>query len=177
MTAELEESTDDEAGGVRRRLVRLRHLSIGGKLSFGFGLLVALTLVVVALVYLASDRATESIERISHERAPAARTAADAHANLLRMVADVQAYLALGDESYRLDYDAAREAFETNLTELEPSVIAAEGDDGARRSLPRHRPRPAYGQWTPLPAQLFALRDDQLQREPALRILIEEANP
>ena len=177
MTAGLEESIDDEGVPSRRRWFDLRHLSIGSKLTFAFGILVALTLVVAAVAYLAGQRATERIERANDVRAPTARTAARAHANLLQMLADVQAYLALGDASYQVSYDSAREDFEEDLAELERLVIAAEGDEALADRYRVSDLASAYGRWTPLPDQLFALRDDQLQREPALRILIEDANP
>src|SRR5215218_9813793 len=170
------EPTGHASGWLRRaRLPRWSNLSVGRKLSLAFGLLVLVTLAVVALGYLATDRTSTSMERISLERAPAARTASDAHANLLRMVSDVQAYLALGDESYRLDYDTAAKAFEVNLTELD-GLLGDESDtvaDGYRLSGLRS----AYERWSELPPQLFALRADQLQREPALRILLQDANP
>src|SRR5215211_7996379 len=131
------EPTGGTSGWLRRaRLPRRRDLSVGRKLSLAFGLLVFVTLAVVALGYLATDRTSTSMERISLERAPAARTASDAHANLLRMVSDVQAYLALGDESYRLDYDATAMAFEANLTELD-ELLGEDADtvaDGYRLS-------------------------------------------
>src|SRR5215217_1362534 len=174
--AESTEPAGRGSGWLRRaRLPRWRDLSVGRKLSFAFGLLVLVTLAVVALGYLATDRTSNSMERISLERAPAARTASDAHANLLRMVSDVQAYLALGDESYRLDYDTTSKAFEANLTELD-GLLGGESDtvaDGYRLSGLRS----AYERWSELPPQLFALRSDQLQREPALRILLQDANP
>src|SRR4249920_321900 len=125
-TAQPAESAGSASGWLRRAyLLRWRDLSVGHKLNFAFGLIVLLTLVVVGLVYLATDRTSNSMERISQERSPAARTAAEAQANLLRMVADVQAYLALGDESYGLDYDLASEAFEANLAALDEQI----GDD------------------------------------------------
>src|SRR5215211_546973 len=170
------EPTGRVSGWLRRaRLPRWSNLSVGRKLSLAFGLLVLVTLAVVALVYLATDRTSTSMQRISSERAPAARTASDAHANLLRMVSDVQAYLALGDESYRLDYESTRTSFEANLTALD-ELLGEDADtvaDGYRLSGLRS----AYARWSELPAQLFALRDDQLQREPALRILLQDANP
>src|SRR5215211_8743415 len=170
------EPTGRASGWLRRaRLPRWSNLSVGRKLSLAFGLLVLVTLAVVALVYLATDRTSTSMQRISSERAPAARTASDAHANLLQMVSDVQAYLALGDESYRLDYETTSTNFEANLTELD-ELLGEDADtvaDGYRLSGLRS----AYARWSELPAQLFALRDDQLQREPALRILLQEANP
>ena len=168
----------NRADAIGRRL--FGGLSVGNKLNVGFGVLILVTLVVFGLGYLASARTGEQIDRTSNVRSPAARTAAEAQANLLRMMADVQAYLALGDESYKTDYETARQAFEANLasleaiigtgTESDPSASASDSDWLAQI-------RAAYDIWSPLPAELFTLRDDQLKREPALRILIEDAQP
>jgi len=154
------------------------RLKIGGKLTIGFGILGALTMLVIGLSYLGSYRATRNINRTADVRVPTALASARAQADLLRMQASVQAYLALGDRTYRESYDQARQAFEADLAEL---------DDLARRhdtsiSNPEFDRRldalrSAYTQWSALPEQLFDLRDDQLKREPALRLLIEEANP
>ena len=151
----------------------IRQLSIGGKLSIGFGLLVALTLLVILFSYLGGSRAADSIERTGEARAPTNRAVASARANLQQMLSDVQAYLALGDPLYQAHYDEARAAFERDLSTLEQ--LEASGEDSL--STPLEELRAAYDGWSPLPGQLFALRENQLEREPALRILIEEATP
>jgi signal transduction histidine kinase/DNA-binding response OmpR family regulator/CHASE3 domain sensor protein len=153
----------------------LSRLSIGGKLTFGFGILVALTLVVALVAFLAGNRATNNIERTSDERAPAARAATRANANLLQMLSDVQAYLALGDETYQLDYDTTRIEFERNLAELES--LASAGDFPTADQNRVSELKRAYERWLPLPDQLFELRDDPIKREPAFRILNQDANP
>ncbi len=152
----------------------LNNLKIGSKLNIGFGLLVALTLVVIGLSYLGSFRTTTNINRTSDLSAPTALASARAQANLLRMQADVRGYLALGDRIYRDGYDLSRQAFEEDLATL--------GTLSRNWSNPQNKERlrqlqDAYMNWSSLPMQLFNLRDDQLQREPALRILIKEANP
>jgi len=154
------------------------RLKIGGKLTIGFGILGALTMLVIGLSYLGSYRATRNINRTADVRVPTALASARAQANLLRMQAAVQAYLALGDQAYRSSFHQAQQAFEVDLARLdelarrhEASVSNPEFDrrlDALRSS---------YTQWSALPEQLFDLRDDQLKREPALRLLIEEANP
>jgi signal transduction histidine kinase/CheY-like chemotaxis protein/CHASE3 domain sensor protein len=157
------------------RLPGLSRLSIGGKLTLGFGVLVALTLVVVLVAYLAGTQATNSIERTSDEQAPAARAATSAHANLLQMLSDVQAYLAHGDAEYQQSYDMARAAFERDLADLESLVATSDFPkvDHYRVADLTH----AYERWLPLPGELFELRDDPLLREPAFRILTEDVNP
>jgi len=52
----------------------------------------------------ASNLATEEINRTTNLRAPTTLSSAQAQANLLELVADLQAYLALGDSQYRDSY-------------------------------------------------------------------------
>jgi len=158
----------------------LGKLKIGTRLNLGFGILVAMILAIVVLVYLGSDQATTEIDRTADIRAPAALTSARAQASLLRMVSSVQAYLALGDEEYREEYDLARQGFEANLLELKQlsgleDEVYGRNADIAR--LPDVLDSTYSNRWVPLPDQLFELRDDQLQREPALRILLISGNP
>src|SRR5512145_2160334 len=94
-------------------------LKIGGKLTIGFGILGALTMLVIGLSYLGSYRATLNINRTSDVRVPTALASARAQANLLRMQADMQAYLALGDQAYRESFHQARQAFEADLARLD----------------------------------------------------------
>ncbi len=162
---------EDYADAVGGKL--LGGMNIGTKLNLGFGVLVALTLLVIGVTYLSSDRATNSMSRAIEVRAPTALAAARAQANLLRMMADVRGYLALGDREYRSGYEMAKQEFESDLgrlqTYLQPGVMAV--DDrlvDIKRSL---------GQWTTLPGRLFDLHDDKLEREPALKLLIKEGNP
>jgi signal transduction histidine kinase/DNA-binding response OmpR family regulator len=154
------------------------RLKIGGKLTIGFGILGALTMLVIGLSYLGSYRATRNINRTADVRVPTALASARAQADLLRMQASMQAYLALGDQTYRESYEQARQAFERDLAELDE--LARRHDTSISNPEFDRRLdalRSAYTQWSALPKQLFDLRDDQLKREPALRLLIEEANP
>jgi CHASE3 domain sensor protein len=164
-------------GGGGRRWFADR--SIGQKLSVGFGSIVVLTGVVIAVGLIASGRATSSIDRTTEVQAPTSLAASDAQAALLRMIGDVRGYLALGDAAYRSDYEAARGDFETALAELDRLAVAADPTAPTTVVLTGRLAdlRAAYSQWTPQPAALFDLHDDQLQREPALKILIEDATP
>jgi signal transduction histidine kinase/CHASE3 domain sensor protein/ActR/RegA family two-component response regulator len=145
--------------------------SISEKLTIGFGSLVLLTLVVVAISFLAGSQATSKIDRTSRVRAPRALAASEAQADLLRMLGDVRGYLALGDQTYRDAFDQSRRAFDSDLAKLERLTS---GTSGGKRLATLER---AYRSWRALPPQLFALRDDQLRREPALRILVNQATP
>lgn len=158
-----------------------RNMGIGGKLTIGFGILGALTLVVIALSYLGSYQATININRTSDVRAPTALASSRAQANLLRMLADVRGYLALGDQEYRTGYSQAKQAFEADLAELEQlagrNEAAGSSATDVEYDLRLEELESSFAEWSELPERLFDLRDDQLQREPGLRILIEEGNP
>lgn len=152
---------------------------IGVKLAMGLGAMVALTLVVIAIGLVGGARATASIDQTVDQRAPTALASARAQADMLRMVGEVRGYLALGDATFRDAYRAAATTFDADLASLVALADRAPADDpiGARLRGDLASLRAAYAQWQPLPDQLFAIRDDQLRREPALRILIEDATP
>jgi methyl-accepting chemotaxis protein len=120
--------------------------------------------------YLGSGQATTKINRTDDVRVPTALAASRAQANLLRMLADVRGYLALGDPAYRNSYHESAQAFETNLAELDE--LSPNLDDENRNRLVQLGV--AYREWSRLPDQLFELRDDQLDREPAYNLLATE---
>ena len=154
----------------------LVNMRIAGKLTLGFGIVVLLTLIVVGLSFLSSRQASSKIDTTSELRAPLALASSKAQADLLTMLSDVRGYLALGDNEYRTGYEGASTAFEADLVELERLL----GQENA--ATPELRARldelqTTFNVWSELPDQLFDLRDDQLQREPALRILLQDASP
>ena len=157
-----------------------RRMKIGPKLRIGFGVLILLMLVGYGSGIVAGNRATEEINRTTSLRAPLALTSGQAQANWLKMEADVQAYLALGDQSYRTDYEITQKKFEANIQGLE-TILDQSRDLGSpeyqelSKRLAEIRLR--YDIWRGLVPELFELRDDQLRREPALRILIVDAAP
>ncbi|QIG52521.1 GAF domain-containing protein [Nordella sp. HKS 07] len=168
--------TDNDTGGGF-----LRHLNIGRKLTVGFGLLVLLTLLVTGLNYIGSLRAVNHINLTTDLRAPSALASAQAQANLLRMLGEVRGYLALGDQTYREGYRVARIAFEADLAELD-QIIQANRLSNASLISPTvlesvAELKASVAKWQNLPDQLFALRDDQLRREPALKILVVQGTP
>ena len=162
-------------GAIRR--MPLRNLGIGARLTLAFAALVTLTIVAIGLSFLGSQRATESINRTVQQRTPAALAATRAEVDLLKMLADLRGYLALGDEQYKTSYLEAEAAFASELAELGSADMAGgdpviSGISGAwLKGL-----RDLFEKWKPLPPQLFTIREDQLKREPALRILITEAS-
>jgi class 3 adenylate cyclase/HAMP domain-containing protein len=157
-----------------------RRLKIGPKLRIGFGILILLMLVGYGWGIAANNTATEEINRTTNLRAPLALASGQAQANWLKMEADVQAYLALGDQSYRINYEIVRKQFEGNIRELETILTQSqdlESEEYKELSKTLAKIRQNYDAWSELAPQLFELRDDQLRREPALRILIVDAAP
>ncbi len=149
-------------------------MSISGKLNIGFGILVALTLLVVGLSYVGSAQATQNINRTEQLRLPTVLASTRAQADLLRMLASTRGYLALGDRTYRDDYNQARQAFEADLAELE---TLAPNWTNLQNQERLDKLKASFEAWSVWPDQLFDLRYDQLSREPALRILTQEAQP
>ena len=122
-------------GAIRR--MPLRNLGIGARLTLAFAALVTLTIVAIGLSFLGSQRATESINRTVQQRTPAALAAARAEVDLLKMLADLRGYLALGDEEYKTSYLEAEAAFASELAELGSADLAGgdpviSGISGAR---------------------------------------------
>ncbi len=145
----------------------LRNLPIGRKLTLGFGTLVMVTIIVIALSYFASNEASSTINEATSVRQPAALAASRAEANLLRMFSDVRGYLALGDPIFLESYRQAAIAFEDDLQELRELSDGLGADDQQRLAAIEE----AYVRWQQYPDQLFALRDNQIDREPAYRLL------
>lgn len=157
-----------------------RRLKIGAKLLIGFGILIALMLAGYGWGIYASNLASREINRTTDLRAPITLASAQAQADLLALVADLQAYLALGDSRYQESYAVNQAEFELGLAKLEAIVVQSAVQSSVEYqelagSLEELRLN--YGQWSALVPQLFALREDQLRREPALKILIVEAAP
>ncbi len=148
-------------------LFLLKDMKIGPKLAIGFGILVALTLLSAGVSYLGSFRATTQINKTDDVRVPVALVASRAQANLLRMLSDGRGYLVLGDQEYRDSYNQSELAFRADLAEL-AELSPYLGIENNQRLADLQA---AYTEWAKLPDTLFELRNDQLEREPAYRIL------
>jgi len=144
-----------------------KPLRIGGKLTLGFGALVALTLLVVTLALVAGRRATDDIELTEGVRAPAALASAQAQASLLKMQLHVRGYLVASDPLDREHYDGARQQFETSLASLQEMSRGWRGDEAAQWVAEL---TDGYARWVLLPQQLFELNDNPLKNRPALRL-------
>ncbi len=152
----------------------LSRFTIGAKLLLGFGLLVGLTFLVISISYQSEKTATRNIEQTFHVRVPAALASSQAESALLKMLADVRGYLAFGGDKpfrFREDYLTDKAIFEKKLENLHALAHRFNGESlGLLNEL-----TDAFQKWSPLPEILFELRDDQLKREPAYRILMVDS--
>jgi HAMP domain-containing protein/CHASE3 domain sensor protein len=155
-----------------RRMPGLRqigNLPIGGKLTVGFGMLVSLTIVVAVVSGIAGLNATNRLNRANDVRAPIAASASQAQAKLLSLLGDMRGYLFLGNKDARASYEISRAAFEEALTHLENQL---QQSNETLDTYTAQRLRQVYEEaWGPVAETLFALRDDQLEREPAYRVM------
>ena len=159
----------------------LKRMKIGAKLNLGFGVLLLLIFAVIALSYFASEQANLKMTRTTDLRAPLTLASSRAQANLLKMLADVRGYLALGDKSYREGYSDSRAAFEEDLKTLDQLGRQSPESKDQFAVPENYGPRldalkSSFFEWVKLPEQLFTLRDDQLEREPGLKLLIKEGS-
>jgi signal transduction histidine kinase/DNA-binding response OmpR family regulator len=151
-----------------------KHLDIGGKLTLGFGALIAITLLLVALVFIAGRNVTRDMDRIESVRGPASLTSAQAQASLLSMQLHVRGYLVLGDPRDVEQYQLHKRNFEASLARLNAlSADWGNGDDAQRVA----NLMVIYEQWVQLPRQLFELHDNPLKNRPALRLARIELQP
>ncbi|MDR7272108.1 signal transduction histidine kinase/DNA-binding response OmpR family regulator/HPt (histidine-containing phosphotransfer) domain-containing protein [Pelomonas saccharophila] len=141
-------------------------IGIGTKLTVGVGILVGLTLLVVALAILAGHNASRDIEVSEGLRAPASRASAQAQEALLSMQLHLRGFLVLSDREDIGHYHEARRAFEGALASLQG--LAAGWEEGERNRVQALTER--YERWKRLPPQLFELHEDTLRNRPALRL-------
>ncbi|NES95478.1 MAG: HAMP domain-containing protein [Desertifilum sp. SIO1I2] len=149
----------------------IRNLKISDKLTLGFGVLVVLTFLVIGRSYLSSIQATTTISRTREVRMPAALVSADAQTNLLKMVSDMRGYLASGESVFRDRYHQSRQLFEARLEELTVLLQYSPSLENQRRLETLQQ---TYKQWSALPDRLFALHNNLLENQPALRLLDNE---
>ncbi len=154
--------------------LKFTDMRIAHKLALGFGSVLLLTVLVVGLGYLSSEQATNAIHETDRVQLPMMLTATRAQSDLLRMVSSVRGYLALGNRSYQEEYSLAYQSFRTALQELERVHV---DNDDIHHDKHLQQLKQALARWMDLPDRLFAIRDDQLRREPALRVLMQDIQP
>jgi len=150
----------------------LKNQRIGLRLLVGFAVMVLLTFLVGGIGYFGSVAATQGIDSTIRFRFPASIVSSRAQANLLKMLGDVRGYLALGQGEFLDSYEQSRQAFERDLTALQ-NLSANLSEDNRARLVELQR---TFEQWSALPAKLFELRDDQLEREPAYKLLATDVS-
>lgn len=144
-----------------------KNLRIGTKLVIGFGIMVIITMLAVVFSYGGSIPATQTIDRATSLRFPTALDSSSAQTDLLRMLGDMQSYLALGDQEYRDRYNQSSQAFKEDLEKLRTRSANFDPDDQQRID----ELKLAFDEWSKWPDRLFELRNDQLEREPAYKLL------
>jgi signal transduction histidine kinase len=150
---------------------RFHDLQISDKLSLGVGVLIVLTFLVVGRSYLGSMRAISTINRTQDLRMPMALISGDAQANLLSMMSNVRGYLATGESEYRDRYQEARQRFEMEVAEMHRLL---EQQPSSKTHEYLENLEETYAEWATLPNQLFALQNNALDNQPALRRLDDE---
>ncbi|MBI1881927.1 MAG: HAMP domain-containing protein, partial [Chloroflexi bacterium] len=150
------------------------NLNIGLKLNIGFGILVLLTFLVVGLIFVASQAATQNINLTKEVRVPAVLASTQAQSSLLKMQASVRGYLVLSDLQNIDDYNKAKEVFEVNLAQLEALSANWTDPDDIRRL---NELKTNYAAWSPIPERLFELHDNTQENQPALRLESLEYQP
>ncbi len=150
------------------------NLSIGAKLTLGFMTLAALMMVLVALFFGASRTVRRDIGLTTALRAPTVLASTRARADLLRMQAAVRGYLVLGDLNYINEYNKAKQTFEENLAALDQLSSDWQNDEDAQRLALLQS---TFNAWAPIPDMLFALHNNPIQNQPAMRIENLEYSP
>ncbi len=150
------------------------NLNLGLKLNIGFGILVLLTFLVVGLIFVAGQEATQNINLTQEVRVPATLASTRAQFSLLKMQASVRGYLILSDLQYIDDYYKAKEIFEANLAQLESLSASWTNPDDIRRL---NELKTTFAVLSPIPQRLFELHDNPQENQPALRLESLEFQP
>lgn len=150
------------------------RLGIGGKLTLAFTALAGLTLLVVALGFVADRKATRNINLTTEVRGPASLILTKAQASLLQIQLHVRGYLVLSDPLDIAQYELHKKSFESHLATLQAMPAAwGDGEDAQRVAMLTQ----IYTRWVELPRQLFELHDNPLKNRPALRLARIEVKP
>lgn len=150
---------------------QINDLNLSRKLNLGFGVLVVLTFLLVGRSYWGSLKATINIKRTQEFRVPTALTSANAQANLLRMLSNLRGYIATGKSELRDRYQESRQDFEEDLTAM---VALSQSGDFAKNQQRLVTLQASYREWSAIPDQLFALRDNIFENQPALQLLEQQ---
>ncbi|MGC1306361.1 MAG: ATP-binding protein [Phormidesmis sp.] len=149
--------------------------SISHKLDIGFGVLVGMTFLVVGRNYWGSLFAIDSIQQTQAVRLPTVLASSLAQEDLLRMSSHIRGYLITRKSFYRSRYHHSRQDFEKQLAAM-LTLIETNHTDAANsaEALQLAQLKHLYEQWKTLPEDLFALSDQPLKSQPAIKRFQEE---
>ncbi len=153
---------------------RFNNLNLGHKINLGFAALVLTLLLIVGLIFVAGSAATDRINLTVDVRVPTTLVATSAQSNLLKMQAAVRGYLAVGDLQNIDDYNQARDRFQANLAQLKRLSADWTNQADVERL---NQLIDIFAAWLSTPEQLFALHDNPLENQPALRLETMEMQP
>lgn len=153
---------------------RFYMLSIGDKLSIGFGVLVGIILLLVGLGLIAGLNATRKISITQEVRAPIVRAATEAQASLLSTQLHMRGYLVRSNAQDATQYEVSRKTFEAQLATLKRML--AKSDVGKDAQLIAELDA-LYREWSRLPPRLFRLHDNPLENRLALQLARVEVEP
>jgi methyl-accepting chemotaxis protein len=149
-------------------------MTVRGKLSFGFGLLVTMLAILMASNLVLSARTRANLRIVHEVRFPTSAATIRAESALFHALADIRGYLTIGREDLRRNAEAAILDLETEIKTLTALSADWVDPDNLRRL---DEVRRDFEQWRALPARIFQLHDDPVSNRPAERILVEEAAP
>ncbi|NET09407.1 MAG: HAMP domain-containing protein [Symploca sp. SIO2B6] len=147
------------------------NLSINQKLNFGFGIIVGISFLIIGRNFISSVLATRNIHQTQELRIPATLTSSQAQEELLKMSSHVRGYLVTGESRFRDDFYQSRQEFENELFQL-AKLLQQDTSPNTYDDL--QQLRTVYQEWIILPEQLFALRDDVIGNQPALKKFSED---
>lgn len=174
MSAFLPHRVTKQSGWPARAIQSVRDLSIGSKLSIGFGSLVTLFSLLVLVSSLVSAGAQSYFERTRTTRLPGALASTIAELEMYEMIGNIQGYLALGDPGYRQEFEHDVQELEALLSTMDTLSPNWTNPENLRRLAMLHA---KIEQWLPLVEQMFELRDDPMSNQPALQLMVNEVRP
>ncbi|MEM0979442.1 MAG: ATP-binding protein [Cyanobacteria bacterium P01_H01_bin.58] len=151
---------------------RYGNLSIDKKLILSFGLLVSITFLVVGTTFVGGLGISYQVAQTRQVHVPTALTGAQAKTDLLKMMSNVRGYLATAESEFRNQYQISRLDFEAEIAAMRTLLNEHNTSAGMQRDL--RKLESLYRSWLSLPEQMFTLRDNEIENQPALKLLQEE---
>lgn len=148
------------------------NLSIDKKLILSFGLLVSITFLVVGTIFISGLGISYQVSQTRQVHVPTALTGAQAKTDLLKMMSNVRGYLATAESEFREQYQISRLDFETEIAAMSALLREQNAAGDIRRDLSKLES--LYQSWLLLPERMFTLRDNEIENQPALKLLQEE---